>query len=396
MANEPTYVDAGEDPEDVEDLLPRRARHRRRGGAGGDRRRDRRAGRLVGKPLAARPRPQDDAGRAALRRRLPARRPAAGTTATATCRRSTRRSSRARRSRWARRIGVLGKEGGSGGWSHQHFEIKSLQPSGKWGTRGGLRLPLAGRPGEVPSGRHRRGPAAHPGPGGRPRGPRRQQVVVPRRLCRHSSTGRSRTDRPPPARVSSDPTTSRGPTARSSRSPMPTVISPTTFPAVQILDPGHLDDLPPTIHAAFAPTLGVKAGDPVTFKVRTFRHDRRSRELGLRRWHAAGHGPLGRQRQRARPRRLRDNRPPVRHARRLPGPGRARQPSGREGHGPASCPSRLSSTGITGSSPSRPGTCRPGRRECRRRPHCEWPRPARRSGARTWAGSPRAGRACRG
>ncbi len=35
------------------------------------------------------------------------------------------------------RIGVLGKEGGSGGWSHLHFEIKSRQPSGKWGTQEG-------------------------------------------------------------------------------------------------------------------------------------------------------------------------------------------------------------------------------------------------------------------
>src|SRR5262249_40973870 len=33
------------------------------------------------------------------------------------------------------RIGLLGKEGASGGWSHLHFEIKSLQPSGKWGTQ---------------------------------------------------------------------------------------------------------------------------------------------------------------------------------------------------------------------------------------------------------------------
>src|SRR5690606_28436331 len=32
-------------------------------------------------------------------------------------------------------IGVLGKEGGSGGWSHLHFEIKSRQPSGLWGTQ---------------------------------------------------------------------------------------------------------------------------------------------------------------------------------------------------------------------------------------------------------------------
>jgi len=34
-------------------------------------------------------------------------------------------------------IGLLGKKGASGGWSHLHFEIKSRQPSGKWGTQAG-------------------------------------------------------------------------------------------------------------------------------------------------------------------------------------------------------------------------------------------------------------------
>ena len=33
------------------------------------------------------------------------------------------------------RIGLLGKEGTSGGWAHLHFEVKSLQPSGLWGTQ---------------------------------------------------------------------------------------------------------------------------------------------------------------------------------------------------------------------------------------------------------------------
>lgn len=33
------------------------------------------------------------------------------------------------------KIGILGKEGASGGWSHLHFGIKSRQPSGKWGTQ---------------------------------------------------------------------------------------------------------------------------------------------------------------------------------------------------------------------------------------------------------------------
>lgn len=37
-------------------------------------------------------------------------------------------------------IGTIGKEGGSGGWSHLHFEIKSLQPSGRWGTQDGYAM----------------------------------------------------------------------------------------------------------------------------------------------------------------------------------------------------------------------------------------------------------------
>lgn len=35
------------------------------------------------------------------------------------------------------RLGLLGKEGGSGGWTHLHFEIVSRQPSGEWGTQEG-------------------------------------------------------------------------------------------------------------------------------------------------------------------------------------------------------------------------------------------------------------------
>lgn len=33
------------------------------------------------------------------------------------------------------RIGYVGKEGSSGGWSHLHFHIESLQPSGLWGIQ---------------------------------------------------------------------------------------------------------------------------------------------------------------------------------------------------------------------------------------------------------------------
>lgn len=33
------------------------------------------------------------------------------------------------------KIGVLGKEGSRGGWVHLHFDVKALQPSGKWGIQ---------------------------------------------------------------------------------------------------------------------------------------------------------------------------------------------------------------------------------------------------------------------
>ena len=39
------------------------------------------------------------------------------------------------RVKMGQRIGILGKEGASGGWTHLHFGIKSRQPSGKWGTQ---------------------------------------------------------------------------------------------------------------------------------------------------------------------------------------------------------------------------------------------------------------------
>src|SRR5262245_34553306 len=35
------------------------------------------------------------------------------------------------------KVGVLGKEGGSGGWSHLHFDITSRQQSGLWGIQEG-------------------------------------------------------------------------------------------------------------------------------------------------------------------------------------------------------------------------------------------------------------------
>jgi PKD repeat protein len=38
-----------------------------------------------------------------------------------------------------------------------------------------------------------------------------------------------------------------------------------------VIDRKKPDQLPPSIHAVYFPTTGIKAGDPVTFLVRTFR-----------------------------------------------------------------------------------------------------------------------------
>ena len=42
------------------------------------------------------------------------------------------------------------------------------------------------------------------------------------------------------------------------------------FTRVLVLDRDHPDQLPPAIHVAYYPTFGVKAGDEITFKVRSF------------------------------------------------------------------------------------------------------------------------------
>ena len=43
------------------------------------------------------------------------------------------------------------------------------------------------------------------------------------------------------------------------------------FAIVHVLDAANPQRLPPSIHAAFSPTTGIRAGMPVTFLVRTFR-----------------------------------------------------------------------------------------------------------------------------
>jgi hypothetical protein len=172
--------------------------------------------------------------------------------------------------RLGQKLGLLGKEGGSGGWSHLHFDITSRQPSGMWGIQEGYaflweayqrkfkpRIVAVARP-------HHFVFAGEP--------------VVLDASKSWSADGRI-------ARYGwsfTDGTTASGAIVRriySHSGEYSEVLKVTNargdvdydFAIVLVADQSSPDALPPTIHPVFAPTTGIHAGDEVTFKVRTFR-----------------------------------------------------------------------------------------------------------------------------
>ncbi len=167
-------------------------------------------------------------------------------------------------------LGVLGKEGGSGGWSHLHFEIVSRQPSGQWGTQEGYAFLWEAY-------RRQHDPALI-------------AVARPHRLARTGDAveldgSRSWSRSGPIARFGwtfTDGRTATGPKVeRTYEHPghYSEILEVQDdqgnvaydFAVVQVLDRGHPDRVPPSIQAAYAPTTNIKPGDPITFKVRTFR-----------------------------------------------------------------------------------------------------------------------------
>jgi murein DD-endopeptidase MepM/ murein hydrolase activator NlpD len=167
------------------------------------------------------------------------------------------------------RIGVLGKEGGSGGWSHLHFEIVARQPSGRWGTEEGYAFLWESAL------REQRPPVVAVA---RPHHLVRvgERVTLDGSLSWSRSGAISRYDW-----AFSDGTTAEGRTSDRTydRAGEYSEILKVTddrggvaydFAIVQVLDRENPEPLPPGIHAAFAPTMNIHAGDPITFKVRTF------------------------------------------------------------------------------------------------------------------------------
>lgn len=167
------------------------------------------------------------------------------------------------------RIGLLGKEGGSGGWSHLHFEAKARQPSGEWGTQAGYAFLWQAYLDQYE--------------------PAILAVARPHHLLAagesallDASKSWSRTGSPlqyewtlHDGRVAEGPHCEQTYPRAGTYSEIVKVTDSEgrtsyDFAVVQVVDRGS-HALPPTVHATYHPTFGIRAGDPVTFTVRSFR-----------------------------------------------------------------------------------------------------------------------------
>jgi len=167
-------------------------------------------------------------------------------------------------------IGVLGKEGGSGGWTHLHFGIKAPQPSGEWGEQEGYAFLW-----EAYVQEHQ---------------PKIIAVTRPHHFVKTGEEIQLDGSKSWAAKGKikkyewkfHDGTAASGAKTKRKyeKAGVYSEILKVTdangaidydFAIVQVIDGAHLDQLPPTVHATYAPTFGIKAGDEVTFKVRGFR-----------------------------------------------------------------------------------------------------------------------------
>ncbi len=168
------------------------------------------------------------------------------------------------------KVGVLGKEGGSGGWSHLHFDVTSRQPSGLWGIEEGYAFLWEA---------YQRQYAPKIMAVARPH----HFVFAGNKVVLDGSKSWSASGKI--ARYDwtlTDGTTATGATVERTyaRSGEYSEILKITdargevdydFAVVLVIDRSAPDQLPPTIHPAFAPTANIRAGDSLTFKVRSFR-----------------------------------------------------------------------------------------------------------------------------
>jgi len=167
------------------------------------------------------------------------------------------------------KIGVLGKEGSSGGWSHLHYVIKCNQPSGEWATEESYAFVWEAYMREY--------------------SPSLIAVARPHQLVGVGETAsldgrKSWSSSGEIANykwIFTDGTTATGPIVKRKYENIGThseILEVTDssgqvgydFVKVQVLEGPHSKHAPPSIHAAYSPTLNIRPGDMVTFKVRGF------------------------------------------------------------------------------------------------------------------------------
>ena len=173
------------------------------------------------------------------------------------------------RVKMGQKIGILGKEGASGGWTHLHFGIKSRQPSGKWGTQEAYAFAWEAYVKEQK--------------------PDVIAVARPHHFIRAGETITLDATKSWAAtgKIASylwtftDGTTSKDasvlrtyntPGSYSEQLKVTDAAGHTSydFAIVQVIGTDE-KNIPPTIHPTFYPTQHLKPGQPITFKVRTFR-----------------------------------------------------------------------------------------------------------------------------
>lgn len=166
-------------------------------------------------------------------------------------------------------IGLLGKEGASGGWSHLHFDITGKQPSGLYGIIDGYAYIW-----EAYLRQYRPTLVAHARP--------HHFVSVGEKVELDGTRSWSAGKITAYDWTFLDGTKAKGPKAvRSYAKPglYSEVLKVTDdagatdydFAMVHVVNKDEPKKLPPSIHAVYHPTFGIRAGDTVTFMVRTFR-----------------------------------------------------------------------------------------------------------------------------
>ncbi len=166
-------------------------------------------------------------------------------------------------------IGRVGKEGGSGGWSHLHFDINSRQPSGMWGIQEGYAFIW-----QVYQQQYHPEIIAVARPHHLVFTGETVQLDASKSWCKAGKITRckwtfcdgSHAEGQTVQRVYErageyseivEITDSAGNTAYD-------------FAVVYVIDREHPDRVPPAIHGNYYPAFGIKAGDAVVFKVRSF------------------------------------------------------------------------------------------------------------------------------